>query len=211
MATITRNVRGLAMGLLVVLLVVVLPVTAVSATSKDGGVIEEDTGEADRAGEGSWTSWAKERISEGLGFKQREEEEETASPNKISDLAKTAKDKTHEMTSEKANELKEKVREGKETAEGTTDKAGQETREVAKDEAGKAKDAAGRVMEVAEKSASEAEQKAMEAGEQLHQAKEKAETKAGESLDSAKETLASNYEAAKEKMVGHSGKPEDEL
>ncbi|KAJ0976503.1 hypothetical protein J5N97_018468 [Dioscorea zingiberensis] len=133
MSTITtRNRRGLEMGLLVVLLVVVLLVTAATATSKVGAVLEEDTGEADRAAEGSWTSWAKERISEGLGFKQQEEEEETASPNKISDLAKTAKDKTHEMTSDSTGYHADKAGEVRDASEQASSAAVENAKQAAK-------------------------------------------------------------------------------
>lgn len=72
------------MGILAMLAVLLM--TSASATSSKGSaVFEEDTREAaEEAGEESWTSWAKEKISEGLGLKQREEEEEKA--------AKTATD-----------------------------------------------------------------------------------------------------------------------
>lgn len=81
--TVTRR-NGLAMGILAMLAVLLM--TSASATSSKGSaVFEEDTREAaEEAGEESWTSWAKEKISEGLGLKQREEEEEKA--------AKTATD-----------------------------------------------------------------------------------------------------------------------
>lgn len=72
------------MGILAMLAVLLM--TSASATSSKGSaVFEEDTREAaEEAGEESWTSWAKEKISEGLGLNQREEEEEKA--------AKTATD-----------------------------------------------------------------------------------------------------------------------
>lgn len=49
----------------------------------------------------SWTEWAKEKLSEGLGLKQDETKESATkrASDETTDAAKTAKDKVHDMAS----------------------------------------------------------------------------------------------------------------
>lgn len=86
---------------LLALLLAVVASAAMTATTKSD--VEESAEEMRRAGdqEGSesWTTWAKEKISEGLGFKDKLDEEEAA--RKAGEGFTNAREKAQEVASGK--------------------------------------------------------------------------------------------------------------
>ncbi|KAL3626653.1 hypothetical protein CASFOL_030202 [Castilleja foliolosa] len=159
----------------------------------------------------SWTGWAKDKISEGLGFKASSDADaDDVAASTIDAAAKKTKDKitdsatgAGEYASEKAGEAKDKAAEATEAAKRKVSEKTEEAYEKSGELKEKAEE---RSKEAKDRAAEEAKDKGKKAEEQVGWAKEKAKEgyeaakdRAAETYESAKDKVASNLEAAKER------------
>ncbi|TVU48269.1 hypothetical protein EJB05_07899, partial [Eragrostis curvula] len=145
MAIVSRSKRLAVPAALLLVTVMVFAAAAGVAAKAD---LEHAT-EAGHKDEESWTEWAKEKISEGLGFKHLDEEE---AARKAGETAKSARETAQGAASEagkKAGGAKEKAGEA---ATGASNKAGQakdKATDTVKGTAGEASSKAGYAKEKA--------------------------------------------------------------
>ncbi|KAL7144259.1 hypothetical protein ABFS83_07G000300 [Erythranthe nasuta] len=179
--------------------------TTETETSGSSKVIEGDGEAADEST--TWTGWAKDKISEGLGFKEDHNQNNIVddaakkSKDKVTDAAaKKSKDKVTdaaaaggEYVSEKSGDVKKATGEAKEKAS----EAKRKTAEKAEEAYDKTADKATDTKEAAKAGMEKTEEKAQEHMSWAKQGYEAAKDKAARTYDSAKDTISENIEAAK--------------
>ncbi|KAK4782980.1 hypothetical protein SAY86_007354 [Trapa natans] len=174
---------------------------------EEGGEFEElkvgpaQAGEKAAEESESWTGWAKEKLSEGLGLKHSSGHEQSSrrASGEAGDAAKTAKDgdndqvvvsgaaqhaaEMKETASEKGREAYEKASELKNSAGHTTERIDR----AAKEKRGETTEEEGKLAQEAEK----AEERVAKVSEEVKQSSEEAEEHVGWAKEKAKDDLKS--------------------
>ena len=96
--------KHLKVVLLLLLVALVAASTVVAASDVEQSSAAEEmrkaaAGEGEEEGSDSWTTWAKDKISEGLGFKNQQQLDEEEAARKAGEGVKSAREKAQEMAS----------------------------------------------------------------------------------------------------------------